>query len=67
MGFSLVFTRIRELSQYLDDLPNVEYVYFKHIMNQNCPERFQINDASSDTKSPFFFVLFCFVVFCFQI
>ena len=46
-------------SRYLDDLLNVENIYFEHMLDQIYPAELQLNKTySSDTEAPFFGVEF---------
>ena len=41
-------------SRYLDDLLNIDNIYFEQMVNQKCPAELQLNKAnSSDTEAPF--------------
>ena len=42
-------------SRYLDDLLNIDNIYFEQMVNRIYPAEFQLNkDNSSDTEEPFF-------------
>ena len=41
-------------SRYLDDLLNIDNIYFEQMVNRIYPAEFQVNkDNSSDTEAPF--------------
>ena len=40
-------------SRYLDDLLNIDNLYFEGMVNQIYPPKLQLNKASSDTEAPF--------------
>ena len=45
-------------SRYLDDLLNIDNIYFEQMVNRIYPADLQLNKANfSDTEAPFFF--FC--------
>ena len=42
-------------SRYLDDLSNIDNIYFDRMVDRTYPTKLQLNRAnSSDTKAPFF-------------
>ena len=44
-------------SRYLDDLLNIDNIYFDQIVDRICPKELQLNRAnSSDTEAFFFFL-----------
>ena len=39
-------------SRYLDDISNINYVYFDNMVSQTCPSEFQLNKSNtSDTEA----------------
>ena len=46
-------------SRYLDDILNIDYVYFDNMLSQIYPSELQLNKANtSDTKAAFFRLAF---------
>ena len=49
-----VIDAFNSISRYLDDLLNIDNIYFEHMVDQICPAELQLNKAnSSDTEAPF--------------
>ena len=45
--------------RYLDDLLNIDNIYFDQVVDRIYPNELQLNkDNSSDTEAPFFFFFF---------
>ena len=50
----LIFLLFNSTSRYLDDLLNIDNIYFEHMVDRIYPAEFQLNKAnSSDTEAPF--------------
>ena len=54
-------------SRYLDDLLNIDNIYFEHMVDRIYPAELQLNNAnSSDTEAPFFIKIYQYLmVHCF--
>ena len=50
----IVFDAFNTTSRYLDDILNINYVYFDNMASQIYPSELQLNKANtSDTEAPF--------------
>ena len=49
-----IFEALNSTSRYLDDLMNIDNIYFEQMVNRIYPAELQLNKAnSSDTEAPF--------------
>ena len=55
-------------SRYLDDLLNIDNIYFEHMVDRIYPAELQLNKAnSSDTEVPFFIWIYKYLMVRFQL
>ena len=48
-----IIEALHSISRYLDDLVNIDNIYFEQMINRIYPAEFQLNKAnSSDTEAP---------------
>ena len=50
---------------HLDDLPNIDNIYFEYMVDWVYPAELQLNKANSSDTEALFFLLFCFSFFFF--
>ena len=60
MKIRLTLLRLSIQPRYLDDLLNIDNIYFDQMVDQRYPTELQLNRAnSSDTEAPFFYLNLC--------